>query len=220
MARHQPHLLVDLPDGVASLPVDPETRHHLEKALRIESSPVTYTDGMGLLGSGTYEEGMLLRGEERHVSRSGRVTVAVSPPHSNSRARFLVEKLAELGVWRLIWLQTAHGQGRAPKSKKTDAWVRSALEQSRGMWLMDVIGPLGVSDAMEMGTAVFADAGGDDLAAIPAVEDPVLFIGPEGGFAPDEIPAGAIRMRLGDTILRVETAAIAGAVLLREHPTG
>jgi 16S rRNA U1498 N3-methylase RsmE len=39
-------------------------------------------------------------------------------------------------------------------------------------------------------------------------------IGPEGGWAPEELSLGIPRIRLGRTTLRVETAAIAVAVLL------
>jgi RsmE family RNA methyltransferase len=43
----------------------------------------------------------------------------------------------------------------------------------------------------------------------------VVAIGPEGGFADDEIPPGVLRVGLGERVLRVETAAIAVAAFLR-----
>lgn len=62
------------------------------------------------------------------------------------------------------------------------------------------------------GTLYRADPGGG---AIPAVHgDVTLLIGPEGGFSPDEIPSSEA-ISLGETILRVETAAIVGAALLK-----
>jgi 16S rRNA (uracil1498-N3)-methyltransferase len=49
-------------------------------------------------------------------------------------------------------------------------------------------------------------------------EDVSLFIGPEGGFSPEEIAiaiaAGAIPVTLGSNILRTETAAIVGLALI------
>jgi 16S rRNA U1498 N3-methylase RsmE len=42
----------------------------------------------------------------------------------------------------------------------------------------------------------------------------VLCIGPEGGFAPDEIPERIATLKLSERVLRTETAAIAGAALL------
>lgn len=38
-----------------------------------------------------------------------------------------------------------------------------------------------------------------------------VVIGPEGGFADDEIPEGTTRWDLGPTILRLETAAVVAA---------
>jgi 16S rRNA U1498 N3-methylase RsmE len=44
-----------------------------------------------------------------------------------------------------------------------------------------------------------------------------LVIGPEAGFLEGELPASANRLSLGGRVLRVETAAIAGAVVLLER---
>ena len=43
-------------------------------------------------------------------------------------------------------------------------------------------------------------------------------IGPEGGWAPDEIGASMTRVSLGDGVLRTETAAIAVAAILAADP--
>lgn len=215
MGRHQPHLLVAVPESSDVVPVSDDARRHLEKVLRITSAaPVTYTDGKGLYGSGSYEDGVIHRGEEKQRSRSSLLTVAVAPPRDNARARFLVEKLTELGVARLLWLVTAHAEGRAPRPEKVSSWVRSALEQSRGAWLMEIAGSIPVADVATMGTPVFAQLGGGSASNIPRREDLVLCVGPEGGFASDEIPATALHLGLGDNILRVETAAIVGAAFL------
>ena len=41
----------------------------------------------------------------------------------------------------------------------------------------------------------------------------IVAIGPEAGFAEEEIPADALRFGLGGRILRVETAAIVAAAV-------
>jgi len=130
--------------------------------------------------------------------------------------RFLVEKLGELGIERLLWLKTAHGEGRPPKPAKATAWARSALEQSRGVWLLEIGGQVTIDGVGSWGTPLFAEHGG--LSSPLEIDDPVLCVGPEGGFAPGEIPPDAARLHLGDTVLRVETAAIAGAALLQIGP--
>lgn len=217
MARHEPHLLLHVAGGSDELEVDAATHHHLEKVLRYpDGGAVTYTDGAGLLGAGSWLRGFVVRGEERRLRRIRPVVVAVAPPHSAARVRFLVEKLGELGVHRLLWLKTIHGEGRPPKPDKAGAWARAALEQSRGVWLMEISGPVTVAELSGLGTPVLAEQGGTCLP--PGVDDPVLCVGPEGGFAPDEVPVSVHRLHLGDTVLRVETAAIVGAALLLNRP--
>ncbi len=195
--------------------LDDASRHHLERVLRYPiGGQVSYTDGVGLLGDGTLDKGAVIRGEETMTSRPTRVSVAVAPPHDTSRMRFLVEKLSELGVVRLVWLRTTHGEGRPPKPEKATAWARAALEQSRGAWLTEIGDLTAIGNLSQLGTPIFADPGGVAPAVVARITDPVLCVGPEGGFGPDEIPVGTLRVSLGATILRVETAAVTGAALL------
>lgn len=216
--RHVPHIYLPRPWVHETLRVGDETTRHMERVLRRgDGDPVTYTDGEGSIGTGTYQSGAFLRGDEVEAEpRSRSVTLAVAPPRSTDRQRFLVEKLAELGVDRLFWLDTAHGEGRAPRMEKTRAWAIGALQQSRGAWLMEISGPVPVSGPWR--DALFAGDpdGHPAVRVIPADEDVVLLIGPEGGFAPEEIPDDAVPMSLGARVLRVETAAVvaATAVLL------
>lgn len=205
---HVPHLLLAEPWEGETISLDHETSHHIATVLRRQpGDPVTYTDGAGAFGEGVLVEGAVRRGPESAVSEPPITVLAVAPPSARDRARFLVEKLAELGVAELIWLRTRHGEGRPPSPDKVGMWCRSALEQSRGTWLMRVSGPVSISE-LPPGT-VFADSTGErvDLTGVPCVA-----VGPEGGWAPDEIPAGASTVALGTTVLRVETAAIVAAV--------
>jgi 16S rRNA (uracil1498-N3)-methyltransferase len=211
--RHVPHVFVPQPWQGQAVDLDDATLHHLRSVLRLlDGAAVSYTDGEGKRGQGVLEAGRLIRGTEVRVSPPRPcLTLAVAPPRSVDRARFLVEKLAELGVDRLVWLRTSHTIGRPPKPVKARAWAREALEQSRGAWLMDIdetqrsIGEL-------KGTVLTADPEGEP--AFPIDGDTTLLVGPEGGLTPDETRGVAIS--LGSRILRVETAAIAGAVLLRK----
>ena len=205
MAAHIPHLLLSGPWAAEGrLPVTEEQRHHLDKVVRLGSGdPVTYTDGEGAIGSGSYLEGEVTRGEEHRVPRPSDLTVVTAPPDNRDRARFLVEKLSETGVAELRFLRTRYGQGRPPKVERLRAWAVSGLEQSRGAWLLKTPEGLVTFCDLEPPYAV-CERGGDRSA--PSAR--TVVIGPEGGWAPDEIPEGAIRFDLGDTVLRLETAAL------------
>jgi RsmE family RNA methyltransferase len=208
---HIPHLLLAGPWVGESIAVDTQASHHLTRALRrTDGDEVSYTDGQGRVGRGTYRAGSVLRGSEHDVARRDLPVIAVPPPTNKDRARILVEKLAELGVTELLWLQTEYGEGRPPAAARSAAWCRSALEQSRSAWLLMVPDELVPISSLPSGS-VFADQTGARPASL--AHAPCVAIGPEGGWAPGEIPSPAERVSLADGVLRVETAAIAAAVL-------
>ncbi len=185
--------------------------------LRLDpGATVTYTDGVGNRGQGRLLEGTVIRGEEHSVSPPPvAITVAVAPPHDKDRLRFMIEKLAELEVRRVVFLKTRFGAGRLPDLFKSTAWVVGALEQSRGNWLMEVAP--GWTEVEELDApALFAEQDGPEYHG-QAPTTVTVAIGPEGGWGPGEIPAGAARLGLGRTVLRVETAAIVAARLLRHR---
>jgi len=83
--------------------------------------------------------------------------------------------------------------------------------------------PLTLVDLLELVEAdrgVVADAGGGTLDQLPPSRERILLIGPEGGFSPEEDDlingSGWSKLRLGNHVLRSETAAIAGAAILSE----
>ncbi len=175
-----------------------------------EGEPVTYTDGCGTVGRGTLAPGGVVRGdEESRPAPAPRLTLAVAPPRAAERARFLVEKAAELGVDRLLWLSSRHTQGRVPRGDRTAAWACGALEQSRGAWLLEVGGPLPLH---ELETPLWVLQKGAPPPP-PATANVILAVGPEGGLAAAEVPDWAALVGVGERVLRVETAALAGSVL-------
>jgi 16S rRNA U1498 N3-methylase RsmE len=62
------------------------------------------------------------------------------------------------------------------------------------------------TDAATTPGAVLAEPDGD-----PAATGTCVIIGPEGGFSPEELAAPVPHVRLADTVLRVETAALVAA---------
>lgn len=209
--KHIPHLVVPVPWEDARLQLSVVQWRHLTKVMRLKSGQdVTYTDGLGVIGEGVLGHQMIERGGERRVDRPTDITVAVAPPANKDRQRFLVEKLAEVGVARLIWIETAHGKNRVANPDKVFSWVHAAVEQSRGAYLMEVSDDLVAIDDLP-GRLVFCHPGGETT---PGDADTVV-IGPEGGFAAGELPENARLWDLGPTIMRVETAAIAAAISMR-----
>lgn len=216
--RHVPHVYVRRPWAGDVLEVPDAEVHHLNRVLRrTAGSAVTYTDGSGTVGSGFLVGGAITRGEERTAETPPQIAIVASPPRTNDRVRFLVEKLGELGVSRLVWLASARNEGRPPKRSKLEAWTVSALQQSRGAYLLEVDGPVGWQDLGDPAGFLVADPGGVALgAALVSATSATVVIGPEGGFDEGEVPAACSRVDLGRTVLRTETAAIVAAALAIE----
>ena len=213
---HIPHLFLQQPWAPTAVPIPASAAHHLARVLRLDAGAnVTYTDGAGLRGHGRLLDGTVIRGEEQSVSPPPvAITVAVAPPHDKDRLRFMIEKLAELEVRRVVFLKTRFGAGRLPDLFKSTAWVVGALEQSRGSWLMEVAPGWTEVEDLDAPFLLFADQDGPGFHG-QTPNAVTVAIGPEGGWGPGEVPAGAARWGLGRTVLRVETAAIVAAGLLR-----
>ncbi len=185
-----------------------EQHRHLVTVLRRGSgSPVSYTDGVGTLGQGTWTVDGIERGDERSTPEPpASLTLAIAPPESKERIRWLVEKCTELGVARIRWIRTRFGQGRPPRSDKAHAWMAAAIEQSRRARVTSV--DSNWSDLGDLGVFVAADRSGRPFRPVGTL---TLAIGPEGGWAPSELQATTPRVSLGDAVLRTETAAIGAA---------
>ena len=153
------------------------------------------------------------------------LTLAVALP-KGERQKWLVEKLTELGVARLLPLRTERGVAEATPAavERLRRGVIEACKQCGRNWLLDIAAPRSVAellaDAPAGARVLMADPGGEPLvtAATEAATEIIALVGPEGGFTAEEIAAadraGARRIGLGPHVLRVETAAVALAARL------
>ena len=154
-----------------------------------------------------------------------RITLAVALP-KGERQKWLVEKLTELGVDRLVPLVTTRGVAEATEAARgrLERGVIEACKQCGRNTLLEIAAPQTIATLLAdvaAGLAIVADphAPSLDATAVRAAgRDIVGLVGPEGGFTGAEIAAaeraGAIRAGLGPHILRIETAAIALAARL------
>ncbi|HEX9643135.1 MAG TPA: RsmE family RNA methyltransferase [Acidimicrobiia bacterium] len=218
---HVPHVLVPQPWDGDHLSLADGAVHHLERVMRLRAGDgLSYTDGAGRAGYGTYSAASMRRGAERVVARAEPLlTLAVAAPRAAERARYLVEKAAEVGTDRLVWLETLRGGARPPAASKVAAWARAALEQSRAAWLMETGATVSLGDLAAEGPFLAANPGGLTWSrareAVAGGAGLTVAIGPEGGFDDDELPAAAVAVALGERILRVETAVVVVAALVR-----
>jgi len=210
------HVLVD--DVDAPSLADAEL-HHVFRVLRVgPGATVTVTDGAGRwrpcrAGNGEIEP----IGEVNQVARRDRpITVACSIPKQD-RPEWIVQKLTELGVDRIVLLHAERSVVRWNPDRadrhlaKLRRVASEALQQSRGVWLPEIEGPVPAMEVLPMAAA--AEPGAPPI----GVDHRVVAIGPEGGWSQAEIAAAATTVSIGDTVLRVETAAIVAAARMIMH---
>ncbi len=199
-----------------------DDRHHLERVLRLRpGQAVTVADGAGGWRWCTW-------GREGALEPVGEVvrSPASSPPVTvgfaltkGERPEWVVQKLTEVGVDRIVIVVAARSVVRLDEEaagRRVQRWRRVAREaamQSRRTSLPEVEGVVPLAGAMAADGAaegaVLAEPGGLGL----SLGHPVV-VGPEGGWAPEELASGRATVDLGPTVLRAETAAVAVGVLL------
>jgi len=159
-----------------------------------------------------------------------RLDVAAPLPRGD-RAQFLLEKLTELGVTSFTPLRTARSVVH-PRESKRDKLQRYVIEASKqcGRNVLMEVRPLSewptfctAADLPSRRILAHPSGANQDRGELaPTSPDPCLHtvaaVGPEGGFTNEEIAlahaAGWRILDLGPRILRVETAAIALALLV------
>jgi len=211
--------------------LDERESHHLRHVLRLKpGARVIVFDGTGV-----EYEGVVLQTRERCASvgvRTRAMPVVESPLEltlaqaliKGEKFDLVVQKATELGVHRIIPLRTRHAIVGTYSPRRLERWRRIALEatkQSRRTRLVQIEEPQSVGDLLERvrTPALFCtEREGEPLREIArrwANTPPrqlVILIGPEGGWADEELDAarraGAALLSLGPRILRTETAGL------------
>jgi len=223
---------------------EPETElagteaHHLTSVLRLKAGDkVELFDGAGTVATAVIAEivkrKVTLRIEDVHrypPRTTGRIIIAPGIA-KGQRFDWLIEKCTELRTDRISPVLFERGVKQASNPKILERWnnlVISAAKQSRRIFLTRIDEPSPLCDVLEMLRREYPRiqfiVGSLTPDASPLTgqlfeqTDVAAFIGPEGGFTEDEAAClkdrGAKFVRLTDTVLRTETAALAFASVL------
>jgi 16S rRNA (uracil1498-N3)-methyltransferase len=169
-------------------------------------------------------------GEEISAATTARITLLLSI-FKFDRMEWAIEKCTELGVSQIVPVIARRTDSRlaAASAKRAERWrriARQAAEQSRSPAAPEISAPIKVSAAPTFTGALrilLSETENesvllDVLKSQRAINDIALAIGPEGGWTEEEQlsfrNAGWIPGSLGNTILRVETAAIAATAIV------
>jgi 16S rRNA (uracil1498-N3)-methyltransferase len=168
-------------------------------------------------------------GEELSAPSSANITLLLSI-FKFDRMEWAIEKCTELGVAKIVPVIARRSDAHlvAASAKRVERWRKIALqaaEQSRRSAIAKITTSMKVQDAVKIAGALRIllneseqeDTLREVLSAHKGERETLLAIGPEGGWAEDELQLftneGWISASLGSTILRVETAAIAATAI-------
>ena len=153
----------------------------------------------------------------------------------SDKMELIVQKAVELGVYQVIPVAMKRSVVRLDDkkaAKKADRWnsiAESAAKQAGRSRIPEVTMPLSYKEALKMAEELdvtllpYELAGGMEVTRevirlINIGQSVGIFIGPEGGFEPEEVDAavsmGATVITLGRRILRTETAGLATLAVL------
>jgi 16S rRNA (uracil1498-N3)-methyltransferase len=224
-------LLDELPAG-GSLVLDGAEGHHAADVARLRAGErLLLGDGRGGTASAvvtTAGKGRLgLSIMERWYARQPRPRLVVAQALAKGeRGELAVQMMTEAGVDEIVpWAATRSvvlwkAERGTRAFERWAATAREAAKQARRPWLPVVSPPLPTAKLAERVTFVLHEEATARLSTVelPERDELVLAVGPEGGIAPDELDAftaaGAVPVRLGETVLRTSTAGVAALAVL------
>ncbi len=219
----------------------PATAHQLRNVLRLgPGDQVIVLDDSGL----EYEVTLELVGRDRATGRIEAQREAGTEPRvvvtlyqsllKGDRFEWVLQKGTELGVARFVPMFTQHTvvRGAAAMDKRRERLeriIREAAEQSHRGRLPQLAAPLPFEEACKESVeahdlSILPAVGTDEqdlqaaLSSVSALTRVALLVGPEGGFAPEEVAYARARgvraVTLGARVLRAETAGIVAPALV------
>ncbi len=214
-----------------------EARHAASVMRLTQGQMVELFDGRGALATAKIEnissKELLCRIEHlQSIDKPARpeIIIVASVPKGD-RLDFLIAKCTELGVDRITPVIFERSVKQPKNPKAADRWRNitiASAKQCKRLFLPVIDRPAPLTEAIPKLTADHPGAhilfGSLEESATPLIEiefdsgNVIAVIGPEGGLTENETNlltnAGAQPVRITDTVLRIETAALAFAAIL------
>ncbi len=226
-----------VPDAAHASELPDDEAVHAVRVLRM-----TVGDEMMLMdGEGTFYRAQVTLASQKHClyeiveslpqerQWQGHIHLAIAPTKLMDRIEWMTEKVVEVGIDELSFLDCQFSERRSLKLSRIEKIVVSAVKQSRKAYMpqlndlesfkafvkrhstgcryiahcYDVLERVNLFDELRKG--------GD--------EDAVVLIGPEGDFSIDEVrmavEAGFVSVDLGKSRLRTETAGLSAVMMMQ-----
>lgn len=203
---------------------------HLFKTLRARTGEkIELTNGNGCIAIAEITDGHRIIVQERQLFTppARRIHLFTAPPKKQKMDQ-LLKQCAETGIWTITPMLTARTISTPEKKSVLERWrtlLQEGCKQSKNPFLPDIVMPVpfeyALDNAVSMcNTCYFGSpANGDNsFDTLRTGADTAWFVGPEGGFTETEETLmrerGFTALKIGDWVMRVETAVICGAAVL------
>lgn len=204
---------------------------HCCRVLRMkEGDEVVVVDGKGkrfrcsIVEAHPKRTALEILSEEEVPSHWGtRITLAVAPTKHADRMEWMLEKIVEIGVDRVVLLKCQRSERKVMKLERLEKVMVSAMKQSLKAVLpeltevsafKDFVGCLPENSQKFFGYCSESYPRQEFVKCCKPGEDVVIMIGPEGDFSPEEVELavrnGFVPVTFGESRLRTETAALYG----------
>ena len=205
-----------------------DDRHHLTRVLRLRpGAALTLADGTGrwrtaVLGADATGGGVDATGPIRVLEAAVPALTIGFALVKGDKPELIVQKLTELGIDRIVPFRAERSvvrwdDARAAKAvARLRVVARAAAMQSHRPQLPTIAEVADLADLATAPGAALADRQG----VPPSLEHPMLLVGPEGGWTPEERAGAPATVALGGNVLRAETAAVTAGVLLTALRSG
>ena len=189
---------------------------------------IKLTDGKGNLYSAEIQE---IKNRKIHlnklkiiksIKKNKNTFVAVAPPKSFNRVEWMVEKLTEIGVSKIFFIETSNSERNKIRIERLEKKIISAMKQCNSLFKTEIEGIIKIKEFVKkykFKNKYVADIKSkSDFEENKINENSVMLIGPEGDLTNDELlmlkKDGYNSISLGNMILRTETAAVVGGFLM------
>ena len=209
--------------------LNPEETKHALKVLRLNTGDRLYlADGKGhrFLAEIESFSGKTCRvnilESETADPKTYRCEIAIAPPKTAARLEFMLEKLTELSVDKIILFRSANSERNKVKHERLQKILIAGLKQSQNYYLPELVSMPTFNELINQdfqGQRFIAHCYENDKKSLKTLaqagENVQILIGPEGDFRPEEIQSalniGFFEISLTRQRLRTETAALYAA---------
>lgn len=219
-----------IPEGHFYL--DIEESRHCTKVLRKKSGDaIRITDGKGffydaIIATADPQQCVFTISSKRaETKRNFSIHVAISPTKNTDRIEWFVEKAVELGIEKISFMRCANTERIAIRKDRMEKIAVTAMKQSLKASIPFITELLTFQEIITLSEdsdkfIAYVDPSNPDHLKSLALSGGqyLVLIGPEGDFTQDElasaIRSGFIKVSLGTSRLRTETAGLAACHVL------